>query len=243
MKEYSSSTYGNHIAEFYDEMYPAFDQATIKTLAKLSRGGRALELGIGTGRIALPLSQAGVEIHGIDASTAMLAKLQAKPDAENIHTSTGNFADVAVEGLFSLIFIVFNTFFALQDQDEQIRCFKNVAKHLTSDGVFVIEAFIPDMTRYIDRQTVRVTDQDEHRVQLEVSQLELVEQRVRSHHVVLTEDGTRLFPVKIRFAWPSELDLMAKIAGLELRHRWGSWERDRLTDDSGRHISVYGHSG
>jgi SAM-dependent methyltransferase len=242
MKEYSASTYGERIAEFYDDMHPSFDQSQIRTLLELSGGGRSLELGIGTGRIALPLSQAGVEVHGIDASQAMLAKLKAKPGAEKIHTTTGNFADIPVEGHFDLIFIVFNTFFALRDQDEQIRCFRNVAKHLTSDGVFVIQAFIPDMTRYIDRQTVRVTDMDESGVRLEISQLELLKQQVRSQIVLLAEEGTRFIPVKIRYAWPSELDLMATLAGLNLQHRWGSWDRDQLTDDSGRHISVYGHA-
>ena len=241
MKEYSASTYGERFADFYDDMYPDFDKALIETLVDLSQGGRALELGIGTGRIALPLSQAGLDVNGIDASSAMLAKLEAKPGAEKIHTSTGNFADLAVEGQFDLIFVVFNTFFNLQNQAEQARCFQNVAKRLTPDGVFVIEAFVPDMTRFIDRQTVRAINMDEYGVRLEVTQLELVKQQIRSQHVFLTEDGVRLFPVKIRFAWPSELDLMAALAGLELQHRWGSWDRDQLTDDSSSHISVYSH--
>jgi SAM-dependent methyltransferase len=172
----------------------------------------------------------------------MLAKLEAKPGTEKIHTSTGNFADLAVEGQFDLIFVVFNTFFNLQNQAEQARCFQNVAKRLTPDGVFVIEAFVPDMTRFIDRQTVRAINIDEYGVRLEVTQLELVKQQIRSQHVFLTEDGVRLFPVKIRFAWPSELDLMATLAGLELQHRWGSWDRDQLTDDSSSHISVYGRA-
>lgn len=240
MKEYSAATYGERIAEFYDDLYPYLDQSLVKTLVELSRGGPALELGIGTGRIAIPLSQAGVEVHGIDASPAMIAKLKQKPGAEKIQITRGNFADLAVEGQFDLIYVVFNTFFALQDQAEQIHCFKNVSQHLTEEGVFVIEAFIPDMTRYIDRQTVRAIDMDEHGVRLEVSQLELINQKVRSQHVFLSENGVRMFPVKIRYAWPSELDLMATLAGLELQHRWGSWDRDMLTDDSGHHISVYG---
>lgn len=240
MKEYSASTYGDRIAEFYDEFYSDLDQSLIKTLVDLSHGGRALELGIGTGRVALPLSQAGVEVHGIDGSLDMLAKLKAKPGAEKILISTGDFADIAVEGQFDLIFVVFNTFFNLQTQVEQVRCFRNVARHLTSNGVFVIEAFVPDMTRFTDQQTIRVIDMDEHGVRLEVSQVELVKQQVRSQHVYLTEDGARIFPIKIRFAYPSELDLMAALAGLELQHRWGSWEREQLTDESNSHISVYG---
>jgi hypothetical protein len=177
----------------------------------------------------------------MDASSSMLAKLKAKPGGEHIHASTGNFADFAVEGQFKLIFVDFNTFFALLDQDEQVRCLKNVARHLTPDGLFVIEAFIPDMNRFIDHQTVRAIDITENGVRLEVTQLESVKQQIRTQHVFLSEEGVRLFPIKIRFAWPSELDLMTTLAGLELKHRWGNWDRDRLTDDSNSHISVYGH--
>ena len=239
MKEYSTSTYGERIAEFYDDIYSDLDQELIKTLVDLSHGGRALELGIGTGRVALPLSQAGVEVHGVDASSDMLDKLMAKPGAEQIHATTGIFADLAVEGQFDLIFVVFNAFFALQDQAEQIRCFNNVAKHLTSNGVFIIEAFVPDLTRFTDGQTVRLLEQDQDRVRLDVAQLDLVNQQITGHLIYLTEEGVRLFPIKIRFAWPAELDLMAGLANLKLLHRWGSWDRDQLTDGSSRHISVY----
>ncbi len=242
MKEYSESTYGERIAEVYDQWYSDFDQSIIPTLVELSQGGRALELGIGTGRIALPLHDAGIEVHGIDASQAMLARLKAKPDGESIQVTLGDFADVDVEGHFDLIFVVFNTFFALFTQDEQIRCFKNVANRLTPNGVFVIEAFVPDMARYVDNQIVRVTAINDNNVRLEVTRVDMLKQQIKSKHIYLSEEGIRMYPVKIRYAWPSELDLMTRLAGLSLQHRWGTWRRDDLTIESGKHISVYGHS-
>jgi SAM-dependent methyltransferase len=242
MKEYSQSTYGERIAEVYDQWYSDFDQSSMSTLVELSQGGRALELGIGTGRIALPLHHAGIEVHGIDASQAMLDKLKAKPGGESIQITLGNFADVDVEGHFDMIFVVFSTFFALFTQDEQIRCFKNVANRLTPNGVFVIEVFVPDMARYVDNQTVRVTAIDDNNVRLEVTQVDMIKQQINSKHIYLSEEGIRMYPVKIRYAWPSELDLLARLAGLSLQHRWGTWRKDTLTNESGKHISVYGPS-
>jgi len=241
MKEYSESTYGERIAEIYDQWYSDFDQSIIPTLVELSQGGRALELGIGTGRIALPLRDAGIEVHGIDASQAMLDKLKAKPGGESIQITLGNFVEVDVEGHYDLIFVVFNTFFALFTQDEQIRCFKNVVNRLTPNGVFVIEVFVPDMARYVDNQTVRVTAIDDNNVRLEVTQVDMITQQTNSKQIHLSEEGIRMYPVQVRYAWPSELDLMARLAGLSLQHRWGTWRKDDLTNESGKHISVYGH--
>ena len=241
MKEYSESTYGERIAEVYDQWYSDFDRSSISTLVELSQGGRALELGIGTGRIALPLHDAGIEVHGIDASQAMLAKLKAKPGGESIQVTLGNFADVEVEGHYDLIFVVFNTFFALLTQDEQIRCFKNVASRLSTNGVFLIEVFVPDMARYVDNQTVRVIASDDNSARLEATQVDMITQQTNSKQIHLSEEGIRMYPVQVRYAWPSELDLMARLAGLSLQHRWGTWLKDDLTNESGKHISVYGH--
>lgn len=242
MNNDQADTYGERIADVYDDWYHAYDEAAITTLAELAQGGRALELGIGTGRIALPLQQAGVNVQGIDASPAMLAKLQAKPGGENIPVTIGNFADVAVEGEFNLIYIAFNTFFALLTQAEQIRCFENVARRLTPEGVFVVEAFVPDLTLFNRGQSVRAIGVNEGEVRLDTTLLDTVNQHLTSQHVVLTEQGIRFYPVKLRYVWPSEFDVMARLAGLRLRHRWESWSRSAFSAESGKHISVYSHS-
>jgi len=239
---YADATYGENIAEVYDEWYAELDPQAIPTLAELAQGGCALELGIGTGRIALPLNQAGVEVQGIDASPAMVAKLRAKPGGEKIHVYHGNFADVAVKGQFELIYIAFNTFFALTTQEEQIRCFTNVASHLSPNGVFLVKAFVPDLTRYDRDQTVRVSVIEETAIRLETSQIDPAQQLITSQTIHLSDKGIRMYPVQLRYAWPSELDLMAKLAGLSLHHRWGSWGMDAFDNQSDFHISVYGRS-
>lgn len=241
MIHYTESTYGDSIAGVYDDWYRDVDPDIITTLAGLARGGRALELGIGSGRIALPLQAAGVTLHGLDASPAMVARLRDKPGGATIPVTMGNFADVAVEGQFDLIFIVFNTFFALPSQAEQVRCFANVARHLAPGGVFAIEGFVPDLVRYsAGRQSVRLIAMNEGGVRLDVAQFDPVNQRVAAQHVHLSPQGIQLFPVQLRFAWPAELDLMAQLAGLQLQQRWGGWHRGPFAADSTRHISVYG---
>jgi SAM-dependent methyltransferase len=241
MNTYDESTYGERISGIYDQLYSSFDEASIETLAELAKGGPALELGIGTGRIALPLQRKGVKVQGIDASKAMVEKLRTKPGGEDVPVTLGNFSEVAVEGQFPLIFVIFNTFFGLLEQDLQIRCFKNVAQHLGPEGVFLMEVFVPDLARFTGQQTFRVVAIDENQVRLEASQHDSVNQQVTSRHVHLSEEGVQLYPVKLRYAWPSELDLMARLAGLELKHRWGDWDRSPFSADSDRHISVYGH--
>src|ERR1044072_5166798 len=209
MTDYSHETYGEHVAGVYDDWYTDYDPAAIDLLAALARGGKALELGIGTGRIALPLSAKGVEVHGIDAAASMIERLRAKPGADRITVTPGSFAGVSVEGEFALVSVVFSAFFALSSQDEQVRCFRNVAAHLSRDGCFVIEAFVPDLTRFTGGQVNWATKVTADEVQLDVGRHDRVTQQVVSQHVVLTDGNVRLFPVQIRYAWPSELDLMA----------------------------------
>jgi SAM-dependent methyltransferase len=242
MEGYSPATYGDRIADVYDALYEqALDtHGAVETLAELAGGGRVLELAIGTGRLALPLAQRGLEVHGVDASERMVEKLRAKPGGDGIAVTMGDFADVPVEGSYGLIFIAFNTLFALLTQEAQLRCFANAARHLTDDGLFVIEAFFPDLARFDRDQRAQATWVDPHRVMLDASRHNPVEQRVDSQHIVITEDETKLYPVSIRYAFPSELDLMARLAGLELRDRWGNWQRDPFTGETGRHVSVYG---
>jgi SAM-dependent methyltransferase len=242
MHPYLPNTYGERIAGIYDELYADYDPAAITALHKLASGGIALELGIGTGRIALPLQQTGVEVHGIDASESMVAKLRLKPGGDALPVTFGDFADVPVEGHYNLIYVLFNTFFALLTQDEQLRCMRNVARHLEPQGVFVIEAFVPDLTRYSGGQSLKVISLDNDRVQLDAAQLDPVAQHITVQHVMLTEQGVRLFPVRLRYVWPAELDLMARLAGLQLRHRWGDWQGGLFSAESGKHISIYEHA-
>jgi SAM-dependent methyltransferase len=240
MDNYDESTYGERISGIYDELYSTYEETCIETLRELAGDGPALELGIGTGWIALPLRGAGVEVHGIDASPAMIEKLLDRPGGDQIPVTVGDFAQVGVEGEYALIYVVFNTFFALPTQDEQVLCFENVARRLRPDGVFLIEAFVPDMTRFTNKQTFRVVRMDENQVELDANQHDPVRQQVTTQHIFLTEAGVRLYPVKLRYAWPSELDLMAQLAGLVLRDRWGDWDRSPISADCARHISVYG---
>jgi SAM-dependent methyltransferase len=200
-----------------------------------------LELAIGTGRIALPLAARGIRVDGVDISPAMIAQLRAKPGADAIAVTVGNFADVPVPDTYRLIFIVWNTLFNLLTQEEQVRCFANVAAHLTDDGAFVVEAFVPAFLyrlrhdQYVDAEAIRVDE-----VRLDVLRHDMATQMIEESHVSLSAAGIRLNPVVQRYAWPSELDLMAHIAGLHLKHRWGGWNREPFNSTSSLHVSVYG---
>lgn len=245
MKDYEISTYGDRIADVYDtwhgeEDYPFQTDESIELLAELAGPGPVLELAIGTGRLALPLAARELEVHGVDASEAMVTKLREKPGGEAIPVTMGDFADVAVEGRYRLIFVAFNTFFALISQDDQVRCFENVAAHLDGDGVFLIEVFVPDLTRFDRNQRVSAFKVEADRLVVNVDSLDPVQQLVSSQHVQLTESGLRFYPVSLRYAFPAELDLMARLAGLELRERWAGWGREPFEAKSARHISVYG---
>jgi SAM-dependent methyltransferase len=235
-------SFGEEVAARYDDLSPREDTlATVVCLEQLAAGGPALELAIGTGRVALPLAARGIRVDGIDISAAMVARLRARPGGDQIAVTLGNFAEVPVEGTYRLIFVVFNTLFNLLTQDEQVRCFENVAVHLTPEGLFVVEAFVPTfLTRlrdnqYVDAEAIKVGE-----VRLDVGRHDPVTQRLEESHVVFTRDGVRLYPIVTRYAWPSELDLMARIAGLHLKERWGGWNREPFTADSSSHVSVYG---
>jgi SAM-dependent methyltransferase len=243
MPDYGPATYGDRIAGIYDKyVAPAVSVATdaaVDFLAKLAGSGKALELGIGTGRVALPLAERGVAVEGIDASQAMLDRLRAKPGGARIPVAIGDFASVAVEGQFDLIYVVFNTFFALLEQEQQVECFRNVAARLTDRGVFVIEAFVPDPTLYDRGQRMSATRVEVDRVQLDASRLDPVTQRVTSQHILISAEGIVLLPVQLRYAWPAELDLMARLAQLHLRQRFGGWQGEPFTASSPSHVSVY----
>ncbi len=244
MTRYGVSTYGDRAAARYDELFtqPAASPACIDFLASLAGRGPALELGIGTGRVALPLAARGVAVEGIDSSRKMVAKLRAKRGGRRIRVAFGDFADVDVEGRYTLVFVVFNTFFGLLTQEDQVRCFANVAAHLEPGGAFVIEAFVPDLARFDrgQRTSTSHVDTDTDTVQMQVSVHHATEQQIDTQHFVIERGKLRTYPVRIRYAWPSELDLMARLAGLELRERWSGWERAPFTSQSGSHVSVYG---
>jgi trans-aconitate methyltransferase len=180
-----------------------------------------------------------VRVHGIDASQAMVARLGAKPGGPEIPVTMGDFRDFTVPERFHLVYVVFNTFFGLLTQDDQVSCFRSVARHLTDEGVFAMEAFVPDATRWDRGQRVSATRVELDEVEIEVSMHDSLAQHTHSHHLIVREDGVRLYPVRIRYAYPSELDLMARLAGMRLRERWADWDRSPLTATSQKHISVW----
>jgi SAM-dependent methyltransferase len=242
VEAYDASTWGERYADAYDElirgMEPRETEAAVEVLAGLADGGPVLELGVGTGRIALPLAGRGLEVHGIDASPAMLAKLRAQPGGDRISVSVGDAATAAIEGRFPLVFAVLNTFSYLYEAEAQLRCLQNAAEHLTDGGVLVIEAAVPP-TPDARGQSFTVWALEDDRVMISFSRHDPQTRSMRSVEVWLGEDGTRLFPIRERPVPPAELDLMARTAGLRLRERWAAWDRSPFTELSDWHVSVY----
>ena len=239
MDGYVEETYGAVWAEVYDHFHPDVDEAMIDRLVELSSEGTVLELAIGTGRVALPVMNRGVEVSGIDISPAMIEKLRAKPGGGGIAVSIGDFADVPVDGTFRLVYLVANTLFALLDQDRQVRCFVNVAQHLEEGGRFVTETFYPDLGRFDRGQRLGTVALGIDQIRLEASRHDPVNQRTDSQIIGIGAGTVEFYPVSVRYAWPSEMDLMARLAGLELEQRWGGWRREPFTADSKLHISIY----
>jgi hypothetical protein len=232
--------FGERVAERYDEssadMFdPAVVDPTVDFLAELAGDGAALELGIGTGRIALPLSQRGVRVHGIDLSEAMVAKLREKPGAEKIEVTLGDFATTRVDGTFLLAFVVFNTLMNVMTQDRQVACFETVAAHLQPGGRFVVEIMLPELQRLPRGETFLPFDVTPGH--LGFDEYDLANQGLISHHYHPVEGDYATFPG--RYVWPSELDLMARLAGMTLRDRWSGWQREPFTSESTKHVSVW----
>jgi SAM-dependent methyltransferase len=235
--------FDERVAGRYDEdEAEMFDAAVVEPavdfLAELAGAGAALELGIGTGRIAIPLAQRGVRVHGIDLSEAMVSRLRAKPGAEQIHVTIGDFATTRVQGKFSLAYLVFNTIGNLTTQDQQVACFQNVASHLDPGGCFVIEVAVPDLQGPPRSETSRVDTASEGH--FGIDEYDVANQGLISHHFYRAEDGRfEQISTPLRYVWPAELDLMARIAGLSLRARWEGWAHERFTSDSRKHVSVW----
>ena len=234
--------FGERVAERYDEtsadMFdPAKVDPVVEFLAELASDGSALELGIGTGRIAVPLAQRGIRVHGIDLSEAMVSQLRRKPGADRIGVTIGDFARATVEERFSVAYLVFNTIMNLTSQDEQVACFRNVAAHLQPGGCFVIEVGIPDLQRLPPGETVRAFTVTPER--LGFDEYEIATQGLISHHYWIEDGELEVFAAPFRYVWPAELDLMARLAGMSLRERWSSWNREPFTSDSRQHVSVW----
>ncbi len=242
MKDFDPlKSFGPATAARYDDELRGDEADTVACLRRLARDGRALELAIGTGRIAIPLSHTGIQVDGIEQSAAMIEVLRAKPGADAITVTHGDMAEVPVAGSYELVYLVYNTLYNLLTQDAQVRCFENVARHLTDDGVFLVEATVPDSFyrlrdhQYVDAEAVEVAG-----VTLDVGRYDPVTQLLDESHVTISAAGVRVSPIVTRHVWPSEMDLMAQLAGLRLHHRWGGWNGEPFDARSTRHVSVYG---
>jgi SAM-dependent methyltransferase len=238
--------FDERIAERYELYWPdLFEPAAIdpvvNLLADLAGDGGALEFGVGTGRIAVPLGQRGVRVHGIDLSPAMVAQLRAGQGADDIGVTVGDFATTRVAGTFRLVYLVRNTIMNLITQDEQVECFRNAAAHLEPGGCFVIEVVVPALQRLPPGETIRAfTVTPEH---LGFDEYDVAAQGLVSHHYWVVEDQLEIFSSPFRYVWPSELDLMARLAGMTLRERWSGWGEEPFTSDSATHISVWEKAG
>jgi hypothetical protein len=234
--------FGERVAARYDDVSwtmfdPAVVGATVELLAELAGEGAALEFAIGTGRIALPLAERGVRVAGIDNSEPMLARLREKPGAEQIEVVAGDMATTRLPGAFSLVYLVFNTIFNLTSQDGQVACFENAAAHLESGGRFVIEARVPELQRLPLGQTVLPWRADPSGMSYYV--YDVVTQRLSGQHYYFADGKVEASPTEMRYAWPAELDLMARLAGMRLQDRWADWGREPFTALSPSHVSVY----
>jgi SAM-dependent methyltransferase len=216
---------------------PAVLEPAVEVLVELAGNGSALELGIGTGRVALPLASRGVPVHGIELSKAMVARLRAKPGGDDIGVTIGDFATATVDATFSVAYLVFNTIGNLTTQAAQVACFRNAAAHLEPGGCFVIEVGVPALQSLPPGETARVFHISETR--WGIDEYDVAGQGLRSHHFEVIDGNVEHFSVPFRYVWPSELDLMAQLAGMTLRERWSDWSREPFTSDSRKHVSVW----
>ena len=234
--------FSGHAANRYDQLHaPMFEAESVDPavdfLANLAGQDSALELGIGTGRIALPLAQRGVPVHGIELSEDMVAQLRSKPGGDAIGVTIGDFATTSVDGVFALAFLVFNTINNLTTQAQQVACFENVARHLKPGGCFVIEVGVPQLRRLPYGERFRAFEVTE--TYLGIDEFDVANQGLVSHHFRAVNGVFEKSSIPFRYVWPSELDLMAELAGMKLRERWSSWQRAPFTSDSTKHISTW----
>jgi SAM-dependent methyltransferase len=216
---------------------PSIVDATVAVLAGLAGDGPALEFGIGTGRVALPLAARGVAVHGIDLSEAMVARLRAKPGGDRVPVTIGDFATTTVDGTFTLAYLVFNTIMNLPSQDEQVACFRNAAAHLAPGGHFVVEVGVPDVRLLPAGESTRLFHTGP--TSWAYDEYDTATQRMTGHYIEVVDGAGSYRTTPFRYVWPAELDLMARLAGMRPRHRWGGWDRGPFTRDSGQHVSVW----
>jgi SAM-dependent methyltransferase len=229
-----AARYDESSADMFD---PAVVDPLVDFLAELAGTGRALEFGIGTGRIALPLAERGVQVQGIELSRAMAAKLQEKPGGDELVVTIGDFATTSVDGSFALVYLVFNTIMNLTTQEAQVACFRNAAAHLEGEGCFVIEVMIPELRRLPAGETHRIfSAREDH---WGIDEYNVATQGLTSHHLEIVDGRLERFTAPYRYVWPAELDLMAELAGMRLRERWGGWKREPFTSESRTHVSVW----
>ncbi|GAA2844718.1 class I SAM-dependent methyltransferase [Streptosporangium fragile] len=238
--EFDASAYGRSIADIYDTTTDALPtDSAVDRLHDLADGGPVLEFGIGTGRLALPLAARGLAVAGIDGSAEMVLVLRTKAGGDRVPVTLGDFATTRVEGEFALVVLAVNTIFALPSQEAQVSCFRNAAAHLRPGGRFVVEAWVPDLGAFRNGSALRLLSLGEDAVVAEAARLSAADQMMYTTRIRMTDAGLRLLPANHRYAWPAELDLMARLAGMEREHRWSDWTGAAFTDDSRAHVSVY----
>jgi SAM-dependent methyltransferase len=237
--------YGRTYADVYDALYETRDNLNLVTSVLreyAGNAGMALEFGIGTGRVALPLTTTGVHVFGIDDSPAMLGKLRRKRGADAIKTIRSSFVHGTIDGMlgqFDLVFCVFSTLFLVLNQADQVRTFENAARHLRSGGTFVVEGFVHDRRRFQNDQEVVTTHVATDLVELRTARLDAVQQRIDVNHVLMSPQGLQFFPSQLRFIHPSEMDMMARFAGFALHARWEGWDRKPFHASSASQIVIY----
>lgn len=244
MLGFTPSTFGELNADEYDALHdPGTTDEAVRLISQIADGGSILELAIGTGRIALPLIELGHKVSGIEGSPDMVRKLREKPRSDEIDVVIGDMADVEIDGPFDHVCLVFNTLFNLQSQHDQVRCFRNVADRLADGGSFLVETFVPDLSGFREHQSIRTKALDMHSVWIEAATHDPVRQLIEFQRIRITQEGTTLVPLPMRYAWPAEIDLMAELAGLHLESRWGGWQREPFSAASTMHVSVYRKPG
>jgi SAM-dependent methyltransferase len=242
MAGFDPGAYGaSGMADEYDSLYEGHwdTESAVERLVELAAGRPVLEFGIGTGRLALPLLERGVEVHGIDGSADMVAKLRGKPNGTRIPVVVGDFADGDAGRGFGLVVLAVNTVFALPDQEAQVACFRNAARHLAPSGRFVVEAWVPDLCDFRHNRSVRPRVMQPDRISIETAEIDPVDQVMRTTQAVFSNGSVRLYRADHRYAWPAELDLMGRLAGLRRESRWADWTGAPFDAESRAHVTVY----